>query len=199
MRSPNKRRPQAGVRGPRGHGLRIIPAETISGWKCCASPYAPFLALRTMHQLLFIDKADKAIWLAPDKAKPFSDSRSVRSAASICGRALDWVRHGGSWPQQSWMTQSPFRPGVFAGANSVDGTLHLASMAPMSADVDFTPRRIDNPAKLISSDQTAAHREEPGPDLSFLRVEITSGNSKLAYADQLAANVAVTRTSRLFG
>ena len=69
----------------------------------------------------------------------------------------------------------------------------------MSADIDFL-QEIDNPAKLIFKLIKPLHiEEEPGPDLSFFEVEITSGNSKLAKPIDLATEIAATQNVATIG
>src|SRR5882757_9243956 len=154
----------------------------------------PVLAIRDNDTKLdFIDKADSEIWLARlTKAKPFLDS-AIRSVGRIDlqGARLDWVGTGWLVADNILVTNRHVAR-EFAARNGDGYTFQMGLDGPMSADIDFL-EEIDNPATLIFKLIKPLHIEdEPGPDLSFFEVEITSGNSKLATPIKLAANVAVT-------
>jgi endonuclease G len=154
----------------------------------------PVLAIRDNDTKLdFIDKADSEIWLARlTKAKPFLDS-AIRAVGRIDlqGARLDWVGTGWLVADNILVTNRHVAR-EFAARKGDGYTFQLGLNGPMSADVDFL-EEIDNPAKLIFKLIKPLHIEdEPGPDLSFFEVEITSGNSKLATPIKLSANVAVT-------
>jgi endonuclease G len=154
----------------------------------------PVLAIRDNDTKLdFIDKADSEIWLARlTKAKPFLDS-AIRAVGRIDlqGARLDWVGTGWLVADNILVTNRHVAR-EFAARKGDGYTFQLGLNGPMSADVDFL-EEIDNPAKLIFKLIKPLHIEdEPGPDLSFFEVEVTSGNSKLATPIRLSANVAVT-------
>ena len=154
----------------------------------------PVLAIRDNDTKLdFIDKADSEIWLARlTKAKSFLDS-AIRAVGRIDlqGARLDWVGTGWLVADNILVTNRHVAR-EFAARKGDGYTFQLGLNGPMSADVDFL-QEIDNPATLIFKLIKPLHIEdEPGPDLSFFEVEITSGNSKLATPIKLAANVAVT-------
>jgi endonuclease G len=154
----------------------------------------PVLAIRDNDTKLdFIDKADSEIWLARlTKAKPFLDS-AIRAVGRINlqGARLDWVGTGWLVADNILVTNRHVAR-EFAARKGDGYTFQMGLSGPMSADVDFL-QEIDNPATLIFKLIKPLHIEdEPGPDLSFFEVEITSGNSKLATPIKLAANLAVT-------
>ena len=154
----------------------------------------PVLAIRDNDAKLdFVDKADSEIWLARlTKAKPFLDN-AIRAVGRIDlqGARLDWVGTGWLVADNILVTNRHVAQ-EFAARKGDGYTFQLGLNGPMSADVDFL-EEIDNPATLIFKLIKPLHIEdEPGPDISFFEVEITSGNSKLATPIKLAANVAVT-------
>jgi endonuclease G len=154
----------------------------------------PVLAIRDNDTKLdFIDKADSEIWLARlTKAKPFLDS-AIRAVGRIDlqGARLDWVGTGWLVADNILVTNRHVAR-EFAARKGDGYTFQVGLNGPMSADVDFL-QEIDNPAALIFKLIKPLHIEdEPGPDLSFFEVEISSGNSKLATPIKLATNVAVT-------
>jgi endonuclease G, mitochondrial len=154
----------------------------------------PVLTIRDNDTKLdFIDKADSEIWLARlTKAKPFLDS-AIRAVGRIDlqGARLDWVGTGWLVADNILVTNRHVAR-EFATRKGDGYTFQLGLNGPMTADVDFL-QEIDNPATLMFKLIKPLHIEdEPGPDISFFEVEITSGNSKLATPIKLAANVAVT-------
>jgi endonuclease G, mitochondrial len=154
----------------------------------------PVLAIRDNDTKLdFIDKADSEIWLARlTKAKSFLDS-AIRAVGRIDlqGARLDWVGTGWLVADNILVTNRHVAR-EFAARKGDGYTFQVGLDGPMSADVDFL-QEIDNPATLIFKLIKPLHIEdEPGPDLSFFEVEISSGNSKLATPIKLAASVAVT-------
>jgi endonuclease G len=154
----------------------------------------PVLTIRDNDTKLdFIDKADSEIWLARlTKAKAFLDS-AIRAVGRIDlqGARLDWVGTGWLVADNILVTNRHVAR-EFAARKGDGYTFQMGLNGPMSADVDFL-EEIDNPATLIFKLIKPLHIEdEPGPDISFFEVEITSGNSKLAMPIKLAANVAVT-------
>jgi endonuclease G len=161
----------------------------------------PVLAIRDNDTKLdFIDKADSEIWLARlTKAKPFLDS-AIRSVGRIDlqGARLDWVGTGWLVADNILVTNRHVAR-EFAARKGDGYTFQLGLNGPMSADVDFL-QEIDNPATLIFKLIKPLYiEEEPGPDISFFEVEITSGNSKLATPIKLAAKVAVTANVATIG
>ena len=71
-------------------------------------------------------------------------------------------------------------------------TFRVGLHGPITADVDFL-QEVDNPTKLVFELIKPLHVEsEPGPDLAFFEVEVTSGSLKLAAPIELAAQVAAT-------
>ena len=154
----------------------------------------PVLAIRDNDTKLdFIDKADSEIWLARlTKAKPFLDS-AIRSVGRIDlqGARLDWVGTGWLVADNILVTNRHVAR-EFAARKGDGYTFQVGLNGLMTADVDFL-QEIDNPATLIFKLIKPLYiEEEPGPDISFFEVEITSGNSKLATPIKLAANVAAT-------
>src|SRR5882757_4037648 len=154
----------------------------------------PVLAIRDNDTVLnFVDQADSVIWSERlKKAKPFLDS-AIRAVGRIDlkGSQLDWVGTGWLVAENILVTNRHVAR-EFAARKGDGYTFRTGLNGPMSADVDFL-QEIDNPAALIFKLIKPLHIEdEPGPDLSFFEVEITSGNSKLATPIKLSANVAVT-------
>src|SRR5882757_1721929 len=161
----------------------------------------PVLAIRDNDTKLdFIDKADSEIWLARlTKAKPFLDS-AIRAVGRIDlqGARLDWVGTGWLVADNILVTNRHVAR-EFAARQGDAYTFQTGLNGPMSADVDFL-QEIDNPAQLIFKLIKPLHIEdEPGPDLSFFEVEITSGNSKLATPIKLAAQITTTQNVATIG
>jgi endonuclease G len=161
----------------------------------------PVLTIRDNDTKLdFIDKADSEIWLARlTKAKPLLDS-AIRSVGRIDlqGARLDWVGTGWLVADNILVTNRHVAR-EFAARKGDGYTFQVGLNGPMSADIDFL-QEIDNPATLIFKLIKPLYiEEEPGPDLSFFEVEITSGNSKLATPIKLSANVAVTANVATIG
>jgi endonuclease G len=161
----------------------------------------PVLAIRDNDTKLdFIDKADSEIWLARlTKAKPFLDS-AIRAVGRIDlqGARLDWVGTGWLVADNILVTNRHVAR-EFAARKGDAYTFQMGLNGAMSADVDFL-QEIDNPATLIFKLIKPLYiEEEPGPDLSFFEVEITSGNSKLATPIKLSASVAVTANVATIG
>jgi endonuclease G len=184
---------------PRSAGLEAIESpqaaeDNIALESIVLRRTRPILAIRDNDTKLdFIDKADSEIWLARlTTAKPLLDS-AIRAVGRIDlqGARLDWVGTGWLVADNILVTNRHVAQ-EFAARKGDGYTFQLGLNGPMSADVDFL-EEIDNPATLIFKLIKPLHIEdEPGPDLSFFEVEVTSGNSKLATPIKLAAKVAAT-------
>src|SRR5882757_6112370 len=161
----------------------------------------PVLAIRDNDTKLdFIDKADSEIWLARlTKAKPVLD-HAIHAVGRINlqGARLDWVGTGWLVANNILVTNRHVAR-EFATRKGDGYTFQTGLNGPMSADVDFL-QEINNPAQLIFKLIRPLHiEEEPGPDLSFFEVEITSGNSSLAAPIELAAQITTTQNIATIG
>jgi endonuclease G len=161
----------------------------------------PVLAIRDNDtKLEFIDKADSDIWLTRlTTAKPLLDN-AIRAVGRIDlqGARLDWVGTGWLVAENILVTNRHVAR-EFATRKGDGYTFQTGLNGPMSADIDFL-QEIDNPARLVFRLIKPLYiEEEPGPDLSFFEVEITSGNSKLAVPIGLAAQIAVTQNVATIG
>jgi endonuclease G len=161
----------------------------------------PVLAIRDNDTVLnFVDQADSEIWLARlKKAKPILD-HAIHAVGRINlqGARLDWV--GTGWLVASNILVTNRHVAREFATRKGDGyTFQTGLNGPMSADVDFL-QEISNPAQLIFKLIRPLHiEEEPGPDLSFFEVEITSGNSSLAAPIDLAARITTTQNVATIG
>src|SRR5882757_3440225 len=161
----------------------------------------PVLAIRDNDTVLnFIDQADSEIWSARlKKAKPILD-HAIHAVGRINlqGARLDWV--GTGWLVASNILVTNRHVAREFATRKGDGyTFQTGLNGPMSADIDFL-QEINNPAQLIFKLIRPLHiEEEPGPDLSFFEVEITSGNSSLATPIELAAQITTTQNIATIG
>src|SRR5262245_33626160 len=161
----------------------------------------PVLEIRENETILrFADREDSAIWTDRLKqAKPFLDS-AIRAVGRINlqGARLDWVGTG-------WLVA----PGILVTNRHVarefavrkgDGyTFQIGLNGPISADTDFL-QEISNPARLVFKLVRPLHIEnEPGPDVSFFEIEITSGDANVAEPIALASEVRVTQNVATIG
>jgi endonuclease G len=161
----------------------------------------PVLAIRDNDTVLnFVDQSDSEIWSARlKKAKPNLD-HAIHAVGRINlqGARLDWV--GTGWLVASNILVTNRHVAREFATRKGDGyTFQTGLNGPMSADVDFL-QEINNPAQLIFKLIRPLHiEEEPGPDLSFFEVEITSGNASLAAPIDLAARITTTQNVATIG
>lgn len=161
----------------------------------------PVLAIRANEaQLVFVDKADSAIWEARLKqAKPFLDS-AIRAVGRIelKGAQMEWA--GTGWlVSDTVMVTNRHVANAFAMRKGAGFTFRMGNSGPMSASVDFL-QEIDNPDTLVFQLIRPLHiEEEPGPDISFFEVEVVGGNPKLATPIQLANKIGVTENVAVIG
>jgi endonuclease G len=195
----------ADLGGPRA-GLESMelarsPDESVGLESIVLRRTRPVLAIRDNDPILkFADQADSEIWQARlTKARPLLDS-AIRAVGRIDlqGARLDWV--GTGWlVAENIMVTNRHVAREFAVRKGDGYTFQTGLSGPMSADIDFL-EEIDNPAQLIFKLIRPLHiEEEPGPDLSFFEVEITSGDSKLAKPIDLASEIAASQNVATIG
>jgi endonuclease G len=161
----------------------------------------PVLAILNNDPVIkFDDQGDSEIWKARlTKAKPLLDA-PIRAVGRIDlqGARLDWV--GTGWlVAENIMVTNRHVAREFATRKGDGYTFQVGLGGPMSADIDFL-EEIDNPDKLIFKLIRPLHIEdEPGPDLSFFEVEVTSGNSKLAKPIDLASEIMASQNVATIG
>ena len=177
------------------------PDESVGLESIILKRTRPVLAIRDNDPVLkFVDQADSEIWQARlTKARPLLDS-AIRSVGRIDlqGARLDWVGTGWLVAENILVTNRHVAR-EFAVRKGDGYTFQIGLNGLMSADIDFL-QEIDNPAQLIFKLIKPLHiEEEPGPDLSFFEVEITSGNAKLAKPIELASEIAATQNVATIG
>ncbi len=177
------------------------PEEAIALESIVLRRTRPVLSIRDNDiKLEFVDHADSEIWSDRlTKAKPLLD-RPVRAVGRINlqGARLDWVGTGWLVAENVLVTNRHVAR-EFATRKGDGYTFQVGSNGRIGADIDFL-QEIDNPARLVFKLIRPLHiEEEPGPDLSFFEVEVTSGNSKLATAIDLATNIGVTQNVATIG
>jgi endonuclease G len=195
----------ADLGGPRA-GLEAMevarsPDESVGLESIVLRRTRPVLAIRDNDPVMkFVDQADSEIWQARlTKAKPLLDS-AIRAVGRIDlqGARLDWVGTGWLVAENILVTNRHVAR-EFAVRKGDGYTFQIGLNGLMSADIDFL-QEIDNPAQLIFKLIKPLHIEdEPGPDLSFFEVEITSGNTKLAKPIELATEIAATQNVATIG
>lgn len=161
----------------------------------------PVLAIRDNEtQLVFVDKADSAIWEARLKqAKPFLDS-AIRAVGRVelKGAAIEWV--GTGWlVTDTIMVTNRHVANEFAMRRGEGFTFKLGNNGPMQASVDFL-QEIENPRTLVFQLVKPLYIvDEPGPDISFFEIAIVGGDPKLATPIELATQIAVTENVATIG
>jgi endonuclease G, mitochondrial len=177
------------------------PDESIGLESIVLRRTRPVLAIRDNDPVIkFVDQADSEIWQARlTKAKPLLDS-AIRAVGRIDlqGARLDWV--GTGWlVAENIMVTNRHVAREFAARKGDGYTFQTGLNGPMSADIDFL-QEIDNPARLIFKLIRPLHIEdEPGPDLSFFEVELSSRNAKLAKPIELATEIAASQNVATIG
>ncbi len=191
-------RPRAGLESMQP---ALAPEENLALESIVLRRTRPILTIRDNDTKLdFVDKADSDIWLARlTKAKPLLDS-AIRAVGRIDlrGARLDWV--GTGWlVAENMLVTNRHVAREFATRKGDGYTFQTGLTGQISADIDFL-QEIDNPTTLVFKLIKPLHIEdEPGPDLSFFEVEITSGDSKLAAPIELAAQIAATQNVATIG
>ena len=195
----------ADLGGPRAglEAMEVVrsPDESIGLESIVLRRTRPVLAIRDNDLVMnFVDQADSEIWQARlTKAKPLLDS-AIRAVGRIDlqGARLDWVGTGWLVAENILVTNRHVAR-EFAARKGDGYTFQIGLNGPMSADIDFL-QEIDNPAQLIFKLIRPLHIEdEPGPDMSFFEVEISSGNAKLAQPIDLATEIAATQNVATIG
>jgi endonuclease G len=190
--------PRAGLEGMQ---FARSPDESVGLESIILRRTRPVLAIKDNDTVIkFEDAADSEIWSARlTKAKPLLDS-AIRAVGRIDlqGARLDWVGTGWLVAENILVTNRHVAR-EFA-VRKGDGYIFQSGLnGPMSADIDFL-QEIENPAQLIFKLIRPLHiEEEPGPDLSFFEVEVTSGNSKLAKPIDLATEIVATQNVATIG
>jgi endonuclease G, mitochondrial len=161
----------------------------------------PVLEIRENQTILkFADREDSAIWTDRlQKAKPFLDS-AIRAVGRINlqGARLDWVGTGWLVADDILVTNRHVAR-EFAVRKGDGYSFQIGLNGPISADADFL-QEISNPATLVFKLVRPLHIEdEPGPDVSFFEIEVTSGDLKLAKPIALASEVRVTQNVATVG
>jgi endonuclease G len=187
--------------GLEGMELARAPDDSVGLESIILRRTRPVLAIRDNDPVIkFIDQADSEIWQARlTKAKPLLDS-AIRAVGRIDlqGARLDWVGTGWLVAENILVTNRHVAR-EFAIRKGDGYTFQIGLNGLMSADIDFL-QEIDNPAQLIFKLIKPLHIEdEPGPDLSFFEVEISSGNAKLAKPIELATEIAATQNVATIG
>ena len=191
-------RPPAGFESLRP---ALAPEEAIALESIVLRRTRPVLSIHDNDiKLEFVDKADSEIWSDRLKrAKPLLD-RPVRAVGRIDlqGSRLDWVGTGWLIAENILVTNRHVAQ-EFAIRKGDGYAFRVGSNGQIGADIDFL-QEIDNPATLVFKLTRPLHiEEEPGPDLSFFEVEITSGNSKLATPIELATDIRATQNVATIG
>ncbi|MBI5320022.1 DNA/RNA non-specific endonuclease [Bradyrhizobium sp.] len=161
----------------------------------------PVLEIRENETVLkFEDQADSAIWTDRlTKAKPFLD-KAIRAVGRINlqGARLDWV--GTGWlVAPNIMVTNRHVAREFAARRGDGYTFQVGLDGPIGADADFL-QEIRNPARLVFKLVRPLYIEdEPGPDVSFFEIEVTSGNARLADPIALATEIAATQNVATIG
>ncbi|MEO8381545.1 MAG: DNA/RNA non-specific endonuclease [Acidobacteriota bacterium] len=156
--------------------------------------------LNNETRMVFIDQADSEIWAARlTKAKPLLDG-AIRAVGRIelQGGRLDWV--GTGWlVADNLLVTNRHVANEFALRKGKGLSFRMGNDGPISAAVDFI-QEIDNANQLVFKIVKPLHiEEEPGPDLSFFEVEVTSGDTRLAKPIELSTEVVVTENVATIG
>ena len=196
-----RKAPISAARARASKWIRGSPDESVGLESIILKRTRPVLAILNNDPVIkFDDPGDSEIWQARlTKAKPLLDS-PIRAVGRIDlqGARLDWVGTGWLVAENILVTNRHVAR-EFATRKGDGYTFQIGLNGPMSADIDFL-QEIDNPAKLIFKLIRPLHiEEEPGPDLSFFEVEVTSGNSKLAKPIDLATEIAATQNVATIG
>lgn len=161
----------------------------------------PVLAIQNnITKLEFIDKADSEIWLGRLRSAESVLNRVIRAVGriDIQGGRLDWVGTGWLVAENILVTNRHVAR-EFATQNGKGFDFRIGLDGKMSAGIDFL-QEIDNPATLVFRLIKTLHIEyEPGPDLAFFEVELTSGSSALATPIGLSSQIRVTRNVATIG
>jgi len=161
----------------------------------------PVLEIRDSETILkFADQADSAIWTDRlTKAKPFLD-KAIRAVGRINlqGARLDWV--GTGWlVAPNIMVTNRHVAREFAVRKGDGYTFQVGLDGPMSANADFL-QEIRGSGTLIFKLIRPLHIEdEPGPDVSFFEIEVSSGDNRLAEPIALATEIGVTQNVATIG
>jgi endonuclease G, mitochondrial len=156
--------------------------------------------LKNETVLKFSDQADSTLWADRLKnAKPFLDS-AIRAVGRINlqGARLDWVGTGWLVANDILVTNRHVAR-EFAVRKGDGYTFQIGLEGPISADADFL-QEISNPAALVFKLVRPLHIEdEPGPDVSFFEIEVTSGDARLAKPIALASEISITQNVATIG
>ncbi|MBA1144096.1 DNA/RNA non-specific endonuclease [Mesorhizobium neociceri] len=161
----------------------------------------PVLAiLNNVTKLVFIDRADSAIWEARlKKARPLLD-KAIRAVGRInlLGAPFEWVGTGWLVAENVLVTNRHVAR-EFAARKGAGFTFKPGVSAPMEASTDFL-EEIDNPDQLLFKLVKPLHIEDAaGYDVAFFEIEIVSGKAKLASPIDLATDIRQTENVATIG
>jgi endonuclease G len=154
----------------------------------------PVLAIKNnTTELVFAEKADSEVWKERlEGAKEHLD-RAIRSVGRIelAGGRLDWV--GTGWlVAENVLVTNRHVANEFALRRGEGFAFRTGALGPITARTDFL-QEIGNPKTLEFKLIRPLHiEEEPGPDVSFFEIELTSGNLKLATPIALVKKIGET-------
>jgi endonuclease G, mitochondrial len=161
----------------------------------------PVLAIKNnTTELVFAENADSETWKERlSKAKLQLDN-AIRAIGRIdlLGGRLDWV--GTGWlVADNVLVTNRHVANEFAMQKGAGFIFRMGAQGQMSAETDFL-QEIGNPATLVFKLKRPLHiEEEPGPDVSFFEIELTSGNAKLTAPIALADHISETENAATIG
>ncbi len=161
----------------------------------------PVLEIKENDTVLkFADQADSAIWSDRlKKAKPLLD-KAIRAVGRINlqGGRLDWVGTGWLVAPNIVVTNRHVAR-EFATRKGDGFEFQIGLDGRISANLDFL-QEIHNKKQFIFKLVRPLYVEdEPGPDVSFFEIEITSGDAKLAQPINLASDIKPTQNVATIG
>ncbi|WP_181832672.1 DNA/RNA non-specific endonuclease [Bosea caraganae] len=154
----------------------------------------PVLAVKGgTTELAFADPAESELWKERLAGAKEHLDRAIRAVGRVelQGGRLDWVGTGWVVAENVLVTNRHVAQ-EFAQRRGEGFAFRMGSQGLMSARADFL-QEIDNPAALEFELLRPLHiEEEPGPDVAFFEIKLTSGDARLAEPIKLSATIRET-------
>ncbi|MER2266121.1 DNA/RNA non-specific endonuclease [Methylobacterium oxalidis] len=151
----------------------------------------PVMAIKNnTTELVFADAGDSQVWKERLTGARDNLDRAIRSVGRVelRGGRLDWV--GTGWlVAENVLVTNRHVANEFARRSGEGFKFRTGADGPISARTDFL-QEIGNPDTLEFKLLRPLHvEEEPGPDVAFFEIELTSGDAKLAGPIKLAEKI----------
>lgn len=161
----------------------------------------PVMAIKNnTTEIVFDDADDSRIWKDRLTRSREIIDRAIRSVGRVelRGGRIDWA--GTGWlVADNMLVTNRHVANEFSRRSGEGFTFRTGPNGMISARIDFL-QEIDNPETLEFKLIRPVHiEEEPGPDVSFFEIELTSGDTRLAGPINLADTIAETANVAIIG